>query len=159
MITRIGSWPRDIRAAAISGIMAAMGRDPDHSHRADLQRDARIAGWKQKAKQAARKKQGRNLYVITLHPDVLKHADFRVANPAYVEGLPCVYVGMTVHEPGDRYEQHKTGYRSSKYPRRYGVELALELMDGFESSGLTDEAKEEALANWLRGQGYAVWQN
>jgi hypothetical protein len=136
-----------------------MSVESDDLHRADLRRDARIASWKQQAKQAARKKRGRNLYVITLHPDVLDLHEFRAANPAYVKGMPCVYVGLTIHTPGDRYEQHKTGYRSSKYPRRYGVELALELMEGFDGRGLNDDAREAALADWLRGQGYGVWQN
>jgi len=136
-----------------------MDREPDHWHRADVRRDARIEDWKRKARRAARDRRERNLYVITLHPDVLSHADFCAANPAYVEGMPCVYVGMTIHDPGDRYEQHKTGYRSSKYARRYGVELALELMDGFDPDGLVDEEKEAALAEWLRDQGYGVWQN
>jgi hypothetical protein len=136
-----------------------MSTDSDDLHRTDLLRDARIAYWKQQAKQAARIKQGRNLYVITLHPAVLELEDFRAANPAYVHGMPCVYVGLTIHTPGDRYEQHKTGYRSSKYPRRYGVELALELLEGFDGQGLSDEAREAALADWLRRQGYGVWQN
>jgi len=35
----------------------------------------------------------------------------------------------------------------------------LDLIDGFEAAGLTDEDKEPALADWLRDQGYAVWQN
>jgi hypothetical protein len=52
-----------------------------------------------------------------------------------------------------------TGYRSSKYPRRYGVELALELIDGFDGEGLHDNEREAALADWLRAQGCAVWQN
>ncbi len=136
-----------------------MAIEADDLHCADLRRDARIASWKRQAREAARKKQNRNLYVITLHPDVLELEEFRAANPAYVTGMPCVYVGLTIHTPGDRYEQHKTGYRSSKYPRRYGVELALELMEGFDGEGMSDEAKEFALADWLRGQGYAVWQN
>ena len=131
----------------------------DQSHAADLHRDARIAKWKAKARAAAEAGQTRNLYVITLHPAVLACREFRDANPNYVEGMPCVYVGLTVHEPGDRYEQHKTGYRSSKYPRRFGVELALDLIDGFDGCGLPDQEKESALADWLRAQGYAVWQN
>lgn len=133
--------------------------DPDDRHAADLRRDARIADWKRKARKAASGRRRRNLYIITLHPDVLDQADFRSANPAYVAGMPCVYVGLTIHTPGDRYEQHKTGYRSSKYPRRYGVELALDLIDGFDASGLSDEDREAALADWLREQGYGVWQN
>jgi predicted GIY-YIG superfamily endonuclease len=125
----------------------------------ETREESRIEAWKRKAKHAAKAKKGRNLYIITLHPDVLERRDFREANPNYIEGMPCVYVGITIHNPGDRYEQHKTGYKSSKYPRRYGIELALELMEGFDDSGLTDEEKEPALADWLRDQGFAVWQN
>jgi hypothetical protein len=132
---------------------------PDKTLRAELDQDARVSEWRKKAKAAARARKQRKLYVITLHPDVLQHRQFRYANPGYVQDMPCVYVGMTIHEPGDRFQQHKTGYRSSKYPRKYGIELSLELMEGFEGQGLNDEEKEASLANWLRGQGFGVWQN
>jgi hypothetical protein len=125
----------------------------------DQQRDLLIAGWKKKAKAAAKARKRRNLYIITLDPEVLSRRDFRRANPNYVDGMPCVYVGLTIHEPGDRYQQHRSGYRSSRYPRRYGVELAMDLLDGFQGEGLTDEEKEFALAKWLRDQGFGVWQN
>ena len=125
----------------------------------DEQRDVLIMEWRQKARRAGKKKKPRNLYVITLDPKVLWRREFRHENPGYIEGMPCVYVGMTIHEPGDRFQQHKLGYRSSKYPRKYGIELALELIDGFDGSGLSDEQQEAALAEWLRGQGMAVWQN
>lgn len=125
----------------------------------DEERDRKILQWQKKARLAARKKQGRRLYVITLDPEVLWIREFRQENPGYIEGMPCVYVGMTIHEPGDRFEQHKAGYRSSKYPRKYGVELALELIDGFDAEGLKADEKEAALADWLRDQGCAVWQN
>lgn len=136
-----------------------MNSETDDAHADDLRRDAQIKQWKAKARQAARSRKGRNLYVITLHPDVLEREEFRHANPQYTEGMPCLYVGMTVHDPGERYRQHKTGYRSSRYPRNYGVELALEVMDGFDDSGLDDADREAGLADWLRRQGYAVWQN
>lgn len=136
-----------------------MADDMDSLHLQDLNRDARIEVWKQQAKQAARKRRKRNLYVITLHPDVLERDEFRLANPGYVEGMPCVYVGLTIHLPGDRYEQHKTGYRSSKYPRLYGIELAMELVEGFNEEGLNDAEREAGLADWLRSQGLGVWQN
>ena len=84
----------------------------DDIHHLDLERDARITQWKRQAKQAARARRKRNLYIITLHPDVLEREEFRLANPGYVEGMPCVYVGLTIHEPGERYQQHKSGYRS-----------------------------------------------
>jgi hypothetical protein len=125
----------------------------------DLERDRRILMWQDKARRAAKKRKVRNLYVITLDPEVLWIREFRQENPNYAEGMPCVYVGMTIHEPGDRFEQHMLGYRSSKYPHNYGVELALELMEGFDAGGLADEERERALADWLRGQGIAVWQN
>ena len=107
----------------------------------------------------ARRTRKRNLYVITLHPDVLGRREFCNVNPDYVEGMPCVYVGMSIHAPGDRYLQHKSGYKSSRYPRRYGVELALELMEGFDEEAFAEADREAALAVWLRSQGIAVWQN
>jgi hypothetical protein len=125
----------------------------------DLERDRRILQWQKKARAAARRKKQRNLYVITLDPEVLWDRDFRQENPGYREGMPCVYVGITIHDPGDRFEQHRTGYRSSKYPRKYGIELAQDLIEGFDGDGLDDVEKEAALAEWLRGQGFAVWQH
>ena len=125
----------------------------------DEQRDALILSWQKKARAAGKKKRPRNLYVITLDPEVLWRREFRHENPGYIQGMPCVYVGMTIHAPGDRYQQHKLGYRSSKYPRYYGIELALELMDGFDAGALPEEEREAALADWLRRQGVAVWQN
>lgn len=125
----------------------------------DLERDQKILEWQEMARRAAKKRKQRNLYVITLDPEVLWIREFRHENPGYIEGMPCVYVGMTIHEPGDRFEQHRAGYRSSKYPRKYGIELALELMDGFDGKGLKNVEKEAALADWLRDQGYGVWQN
>jgi len=134
--------------------------DSEEQAAADASRDQKILRWKQKARTAARRKQDRKLYVITLDPNVLDRKEYRQANPGYIEGMPCLYVGITIHEPGDRFEQHKSGYRSSKYPRQYGVELALELIEGFDAEGdLNDEEKEEGLADWLRDQGCAVWQH
>jgi hypothetical protein len=125
----------------------------------DEQRDALILSWQKKARVAGKKKRPRNLYVITLDPEVLWRREFRHENPGYIQGMPCVYVGMTIHAPGDRFQQHKLGYRSSKYPRYFGIELALELMDGFDAKALPEEEREAALADWLRRQGVAVWQN
>ena len=121
--------------------------------------DKSAEDWQDNARALTRRRRRRNLYVITLHPDVLDRREFRAANPGYIEGMPCVYVGMTIHDPGDRYRQHKSGYKSSKYPRRYGVELALELIEGFDESAFSEDDKEQALAEWLRRQGIAVWQH
>jgi len=136
-----------------------MTNDPEEQDLKDARRDKKILRWKQQARNKARRRQGRKLYVITLDPRVLERKEFRQANPGYIEGMPCLYVGITIHEPGDRFEQHKTGYRSSRYPRQFGIELALELIDGFDAEGLSDDEKEEGLADWLRDQGCAVWQH
>jgi hypothetical protein len=125
----------------------------------DEERDKKILEWQEKARIASKRRKRRNLYVITLDPEVLWDREFRQANPNYINGLPCVYVGMTIHAPGDRFQQHMVGYRSSKYPREYGTELALDLMEGFDGTGLGDAEREAALADWLRKQGCAVWQN
>lgn len=125
----------------------------------DEARDIKILEWQEKARRAAKRRKRRNLYVITLDPEVLWDKRFRQENPGYIEGMPCVYVGMTIHDPGDRFEQHMLGYRSSKYPREYGVELALDLLEGFDGAGLKAAEQEAALADWLREQGMAVWQN
>lgn len=125
----------------------------------DEERDRKILQWQKKARAAAKRKQRRNLYVITLDPEVLWIREFRQENIGYIEGMPCLYVGMTIHEPGDRFEQHMAGYRSSKYPRNYGVELALDLVEGFDDKEFGEDEREAALAEWLRGQGFAVWQN
>lgn len=58
-------------------------------HTTDQQRDLLIAGWKKKAKAAARTSSKRNLYIITLDPKVLDFSAFRKANPNYREGMPC----------------------------------------------------------------------
>lgn len=126
----------------------------------DLERDQKILRWQEQARRAGKHRKRRNLYVITLVPEVLWNRGFCQENPGYIEGMPCVYVGMTIHEPGDRFEQHMLGYRSSRYPHRYGVELAQELLEGFDDDGeMQDADREVALAEWLRSQGFAVWQN
>ena len=40
-----------------------------------------------------------NVYVIRLDEAVLKNRRFRAANPGYVKGAPCVYVGATGLSP------------------------------------------------------------
>ena len=44
-----------------------------------------------------------HVYVIELHPGVLLEPRFRKCNPGYVDGQPCVYVGMTGLDPDVRF--------------------------------------------------------
>jgi hypothetical protein len=64
-----------------------------------------------------------NVYVIWLDAAVLKNHRFRAANPGYVEGSPCVYVGATGTSPEARLANHKAGYKANYYARAYGKEL------------------------------------
>ena len=44
------------------------------------------------------------------------------------KGLPWVYVGQTSKTPKERYKQHKSGDKASKWVKNYGVGLNLPLM-------------------------------
>ena len=56
-----------------------------------------------------------NVYVVDLDPAVLGNRRFRARNPNYVEGSPCVYVGMTGLPPGERFQNHKAGVKGNWY--------------------------------------------
>lgn len=86
---------------------------------------------------------GHSVYVVLLH-------DPRRDEPW---GL---YVGQTSRDPDLRFDQHKTGYKSSSAARRFGVRLLPELtahlnpMRAWEALEL-----EAALAEALMGAGIA----
>ena len=69
------------------------------------------------------KKAQHNIYVIELDRAVLKEKKFLDANPKFDENKPCVYVGMTGLTLEVRFDQHKRGYRSNKYAKKYGIRL------------------------------------
>lgn len=101
-----------------------------------------------------------NVYVIALDLAVLQNKKFQKANPNYVEGKPCVYVGMTGLTPEKRFAQHKDGYKSSRYPRKYGKYLRRKLYERLNPMTYDQACKEEVqLAKKLRKRGYGVWQN
>ncbi len=100
------------------------------------------------------------VYVVELRQAVLKVARFRAANPNYIRGQRCVYVGMTGLTPEERFENHQQGIKSSKYVRDYGVRLAYDLFDGLNPMPYEVACCIEAkLAHRLRDYGYAVWQH
>jgi hypothetical protein len=104
-------------------------------------------------------KPGYRIYVIRLESEVRKAKRFRVANPSAREDAECLYVGMTICSAEERFAQHKRGYKACAFVRKYGQELASELFPGSELLPLEDAKKLEVdHAEYLRGQGYAVWQ-
>ena len=108
------------------------------------------------------------LYVIGLKSDVLDVRKFREANPDYIKGNPCYYVGYTSKSPKIRSLQHRDATRKQDgsplfsriahrfydglRPRKYqhlppldSVEAALEA--------------EQNLTLRLRRRGFGVWSN
>ncbi|MFT4567527.1 MAG: hypothetical protein ACI9FN_002494 [Saprospiraceae bacterium] len=109
-----------------------------------------------------------NVYVVELSKGVwTKSKKFRDANAHYKGIMGCLYVGMTSHSPLERFEKHKSGYRTKKgikissyFVEKYGLYLRPSLYKNL--NPLTkDKATyiEGALAKRLRRQGFAVWWN
>ena len=100
-----------------------------------------------------------HVYVVELSKDVLFEHRFVKANPDYVAGMPCVYVGMTGLDPDVRFDKHKAGIQHNRYVLRYGQRLLPDLYEGFNPmpyDGARD--MEVELAIGLREEGYGVWQ-
>ena len=100
-----------------------------------------------------------HVYVIELSVDVLHEARFKKANPGYVTGRRCVYVGMTGLDPDLRFDKHKAGIQSNRYARKYGLRLLPDLYEAFNPMAY-DAArdKEVEVAIDLREAGFGVWQ-
>jgi predicted GIY-YIG superfamily endonuclease len=101
-----------------------------------------------------------NVYVIRLDEAVLKNRRFRAANPDYVKGAPCIYVGATGLSPEERFANHKSGHRANWYVQKFGESLLPELFDHLNSMTYQRAlATEISVAQELRCEGYGVWQN
>jgi predicted GIY-YIG superfamily endonuclease len=101
-----------------------------------------------------------SVYVIRLGAAVLRNRRFRAINPDYVKGSPCVYVGATGLTPEERFANHKAGHKANYYARAYGEALMPELFAHL--NPMTHQralATEITLADELRQEGFAVWQN
>src|SRR6202795_1674620 len=114
-------------------------------------------------KAAATKPKGRrkhyHVYVIELSKDVLYERRFKKANPDYVTGKPCVYVGMTGLDPDVRFDKHKAGIQSNRYVQKFGLRLLPDLYEVYNPlpyDGARDMGVDLAIG--LRQAGYGVWQ-
>lgn len=101
-----------------------------------------------------------HIYVIELHPDVALNPKFSRANPGYVPGRLCVYVGMTGLDPDTRFDQHMAGIKANHFVTRYGVQLLPQLVSHLKQPMSYADAQymEVDTGIRLRGQGYGVWQ-
>ena len=100
-----------------------------------------------------------HVYVIELSKDVLYEGRFRKANPGYIAGKPCIYVGMTGLDPDVRFDKHKAGIQSNQYVKKYGLRLWPDLYEAYNPMSY-DEARdmEVELGISLREAGFGVWQ-
>lgn len=100
-----------------------------------------------------------HVYVVELTKDVLLERKFQRANPGYVAGKPCVYVGMTGLDPDTRFDRHKAGIQANAYVTRYGLRLLPDLFEGFNPMRYADAVDREIeVAIDLRSAGFGVWQ-
>lgn len=107
----------------------------------------------------ARRRHHHHVYVIELHPDVLLERRFRACNPGYVEGMPCVYVGMTGLDPDVRFDKHKAGIQANAYVMKYGLRLLPDLYEGFNPMTYDQAVEREIeIGIDLRSAGFGVWQ-
>ncbi len=100
-----------------------------------------------------------HVYVVELSKDVLHEKRFIKANPGYVSGKPCVYVGMTGLDPDTRFDKHKAGVKANRYVREFGLRLLPHLYEVYNPmpyDGARDMEVELAIS--LREAGYGVWQ-
>ncbi len=112
------------------------------------------------AKRPTQRNVHHNVYVIRLDDAVLKVRRFALANPGHVAGKPCVYVGMTGLTPEERFANHKAGVRSCSIVKRFGEHLMPGYYVTLNPMPFDKAAEmEKRLAEELRRNGFAVWQN
>ena len=100
-----------------------------------------------------------HVYVVELAGNVLDERRFMKANPGYVPGKPCVYVGMTGLDPDIRFDKHKAGIQANRYVQRFGLRLLPDIYEAYNPMTYDDaRAMEVELAIDLRSGGYGVWQ-
>jgi len=103
---------------------------------------------------------GWTLYVIDLKKTVLRQHRFLAANPEYIPGKPCVYVGVTYLTANERFDQHMNGIHPARIVRDCGKHVRSRDCRTLRAmSRARAEKKEAAYAARLRERGWGVWSN
>jgi predicted GIY-YIG superfamily endonuclease len=98
-----------------------------------------------------------NVYVILLEARVAQHRSILRINPNRDAAKPCLYVGMSGLEPGERFQNHKNGHKAAWVVRRYGVRLMPEFYAHLNPMPYEAALQMELeLAEDLRAEGYTV---
>lgn len=97
------------------------------------------------------------VYMVLLDRNVTRKSKFKLENPKYNKELQCLYVGMSSHNPLQRFHNHKRGHKSSRYVRNYGICLLPEMYAHLNpmNQQKADET-EKILAYQLRERGYGI---
>mgnify|MGYP002847698372 FL=1 len=111
------------------------------------------------------------VYVLHLKKSIMNHAKFKKANPQYIEGKPCVYVGYTGKTLEQRIKEHREDLMNKKgtftlsdkngFVKKYYLYAAKRSFGNKEFYNNINEAEnaEKATAEKLRKKGYGVWSN
>ena len=101
------------------------------------------------------------VYVIELDEEVAEYQKFRTKNPFYIKGNGCLYIGQSTRKPELRFEQHKEGYKSNSYAKKFGLKLRPDIYDKYNPIPTRIDALEieKMLGKRLRKKGVGVWFN
>ena len=101
------------------------------------------------------------VYVIELDKEVGKLKKFKKQNPDFIYGSRCFYVVQSAKAPMLRFKQHKDGYKSNSFARRFGIKLVPKFYEKYNPIPTRKDAEEleEYVAIKLRNEDYGVWYN
>jgi hypothetical protein len=101
------------------------------------------------------------VYVIELDNEVMKSKKFQKRNPYMKPYKTCFYVGQTGHTPQIRFMQHRAGYKSNSFVKKYGLKLRTRIYKRFNPIETREKAEqiEQGLTEHLRRKGHGVWSN
>jgi len=101
------------------------------------------------------------IYVIELEKVVAKSPKFKKQNSYLIFGSRCFYVGQSAKAPMLRFKQHKEGYKSNIFAKRFGLRLVPEFYEKYNPIPTRKDAEEleKYVAEKLRKQGFGVWFN
>ena len=101
------------------------------------------------------------VYIIELEKDVAKFNKFKKQNPHLIWGSRCFYVGQSARAPLLRFKQHKEGYKSNSFAKRFGIKLVPEYYEKYNPIPTRADAEEleKYVAEKLKQYGFGVWFN
>jgi Uri superfamily endonuclease len=70
----------------------------------------------------------------------------------------ALYVGKTIRTPDERFQQHKEGYKASRYVKKWGVRLLPELFEHLNPMSAAEATEFEAsIAEALKAAGVPTY--